>query len=334
MGVNRLYVRAVNPVYGVYWANPRTSYITMETGWGAQNLFPKLIARAHQSGLKVLCYMEPIRMKSVWTSRSDWREKDAAGADYKASSYPLSVYNTGYLAWLDGFLNEILDLGVDGVDIAECDYAVWGTGATYDAAANSRFFSEYPSGTLGDSNWVALRKRVLTEWYARIGNLVTGRGKEYHVTYTWNASANGQLFEESYLADRTGFSFDQILDLPEGSRPTHIQAELIWQEQAATHGTNLFNATWTASGAAQFMSFVDDRARGIIHAEVTPFTRTYTVTPRPDEIFTSLWLALEGGDGADVYDHNQVCQLQYDYNGAVTNWAATMVSNVYNAASP
>ncbi|MBN1676213.1 MAG: hypothetical protein JXR37_34535 [Kiritimatiellae bacterium] len=328
-GVNTLYVRAVNPVYGVYWANPVTPYVTSEGGHGRADLFPTLIALAHQRGIQVQAYIEPIRMKSVWDAQPGWRQKRADGGDHRPDLYPLSVYNEPYLAWTEGLIAEILDLGADGIDVAECDYATWGTESTYDAAANARYAAAFPQGTPGDADWVALRRQVLTEWYDRIGRAVHARGRRYHVTYTWAAGSTGSLLDERAIADNTGFSFDGLLELPAESRPDVILAELIWQEQAAAHGGGPFTAEWTACAADQFVAFVAGRARACVHVEISPFTGATTVVPMPDEIETSLRLALTHADGADIYDQHQAYTYLYDYNGSVDTWGAAAIANVF-----
>jgi hypothetical protein len=331
-GCNTLYAHAFTSSYGTYWANPRTAYLAAEGGHGKNDILRKLIAQAHTHGLKVIAYVELNRMKTAWDANPSWRLKAADGADFKATQYPLSVYNTHVVAWTREVVTELLDLGVDGVDMAESDLLAWATEATYDTAANARYFSAYPAGTLGDANWVALRRQVLTDWHADIGRLIHSRGKTFHVTYMWNAYSDGRLWDEAYLADRTGFSFNQLLNLPPDARPDWIVAELIWQSQAARYGS-AFTASWTASAATQFMTFVAGRAKACAHAEAGTFTGTYTATPGPSDIQTSLELGLANSDGADLYDHDLVYRTPYTVNGTTSNWGAVAVSNAYSAAT-
>lgn len=331
-GCNTLYPHAFTAPYGTYWANPRTAYLTAEGGHGKNDILRKLIVQAHARGMKVIAYVELNRLKTAWDANPSWRLKAADGTDFKATRYPLSVYNTNVVAWTRSVVTELLDLGVDGVDMAESDLLAWATEATYDEAANARYFSAYPAGTLGDANWVALRRQVLTDWHADIGRLIHSRGKAFHVTYTWNAYADGRLWDEAYLADRTGFSFNQLLNLPADARPDWIVAELIWQAQAARYGS-AFTASWTASAATQFMTFVAGRAKACTHAEAGTFTGTYTATPGPADIQTSLELGLANSDGADLYDHDIAYRTQYTVNGITANWGTVAVSNAYTAVS-
>jgi hypothetical protein len=243
------------------------------------------------------------------------------------------VYNADVVAWTKAVISEILDLGVDGVDMAECDFGVWGTGATYDQAANDRYRAAYPSGTLGDANWVAFRKQVLTDWHGEIGKLVHARGKQFHVTYMWDAYVDGTLWPESYMADRIGFSFDAILNLAPDARPDCLVGEFIWQSQEARCAAGTFTADWTRSAAAQFVDFVAGRARAVVHVEASTSTWTITVAPGPADIQTSLALALDGSDGADIYDHNLLYQTTYTVDGVTGTWGATAVSNVYNGVT-
>ncbi len=334
-GANTIYFRAVSPYYGAFWNQPVTPDLYSEGGHGVNNIFPLVIQKAHAAGVTIIAYVEPNRMKSVWDANPDWREKDIQGNDYRPDSYPLSVFHPDYLAWTTSFVNELLDMGADGVDIAECDYVVWGDAATYDAAANARYFAEYPAGSLGDANWVALRKQVLTEWYEHIGTVTHAREREFHVTYTWVSHADGSLYNHADISQGTGFSFDDLLALPIASRPDVIVAELMWQQAAARHGEALFDAEWTESASKQFTTFVAGRAEAIVHVEVSPFIGAAgTIAPMPDEIETSVALALQHSDGADIYDMDQANNLLYDFNGSVDTWAAIAISNAFNATYP
>ena len=334
-GANTIYFRAASPYYGAYWDQPITPDLNSEGGHGRNDLFPRVIEKAHAEGVTIIAYVEPNRMKSVWDANPEWREKDAAGNDYLPDYFPLSVFNPGYLQWTATFITELLDMGADGVDIAECDYVGWGSAATYDASANARYFAEYPRGSLGDENWVFLRRQVLTEWYEMIGHLVHAKQKEFHVTYTWASQPNGDLFDNADISDATGFSFDDLLALLPAARPDFMVAELMWQAEAARHGGPVFSASWTESAAKQFTAFVAGRAGAIVHVEVTPFSGAAgMVAPMPDDIETSMALALEHSDGADVYDMDQAYRQLYDYNGSVDTWAAVAITRAFHATYP
>jgi hypothetical protein len=332
-GCNTLYVKAFTGPYGTYWANPTTPYLAQEGGLGSQDVLRKLVNRAHVSGVKVYAWVELNRAKTAWTSNPGWREKAADGTDFSPGEYLISVYNPEVVAWTKSVVGEILDLGVDGIDMAESDLGVWGTGATYDQAANDRYRAAYPAGTLGDANWVAFRKRVVTDWHGEIGKLTHARGKQFHVTYMWNGYADGTLWPESYLADRVGFSFNGLLELPVEARPDCLIGELMWQSQEARYAAGTFTADWTKSATAQFVNFVAGRARAVAHVEASTAVGTVTVVPGPADIETSLALGLQGSDGADIYDHDLVYRSLYTVNGVTAAWGATAVSNVFNAVS-
>ncbi len=333
-GCNALYVKAFTAPYGTYWANPTTPYLTQEGGLGAQDLMRKLVNRGHQAGLKVYAWLELNRSKTAWNANPSWRQKAADGTDFSPADYLISIYNPEVVAWTRSVAGELLAMGVDGIDMAECDLGVWGTGATYDQAANDRYWAAYPGGQLGDANWVALRKKVVTDWHGEIGRLAHARGREFHVTYMWNAYTDGTLWLESYLADRVGFSFNGMLELPADARPDYLIAELMWQSQEARYGKGTFTAAWTRSATAQFVSFVNGRAKAVTHVEASTAVGVVTVQPSPADIEQSLSLALAGSDGADIYDHDILYRTLYTVNGVTATWGATAVSNVYNAATP
>lgn len=332
-GCNALYVKAFTAPYGTYWASPTTPYLTQEGGLGAQDLMRKLVARRHQAGLKVYAWVELNRSKTAWNSNPAWREKAADGTDFNPSEYLISIYNSNVVAWTKSVVGELLDMGVDGIDMAECDLGVWGTGATYDQAANDRYRAAYPSGQLGDANWVAFRKQVVTDWHGEIGRMAHARGREFHVTYMWNAYTDGTLWPESYLADRVGFSFNGMIELPADARPDCLIAEFLWQSQEARYGTGSFTAAWTQSAAAQFMNFVNGRIKAVVHVEASTAVGAVTVQPTPADIEQSLSLALSGSDGGDIYDHDILYRTPYTVDGVTATWGGTAVSNVYNAAT-
>ncbi len=332
-GCNALYVKAFTAPYGTYWANPTTPYLTQEGGLGAQDLMRKLVARGHQSGLKVYAWVELNRSKTAWNANPAWRQKAADGTDFNPGEYLISIYHPDVVAWTQSVAGELLDMGVDGIDMAECDLGVWGTGATYDAAANTRYLSAYPNGQLGDANWVAFRKQVVTDWHGAIGRMAHARGREFHVTYMWNAYTDGTLWSESYLADRVGFSFNGMLELPADARPDYLLAELMWQSQEARYAQGTFTAAWTQSATEQFRAFVNGRAKAVVHVEASTSVGAITVQPMPADIELSLSLALSGSDGADIYDHDILYRTLYAVNGVTATWGATAVSNVFNGVA-
>lgn len=334
-GCNALYVKAFTAPYGTYWANPTTPFLTQEGGLGAQDLMRKLVVRGHQAGLKVYAWVELNRSKTAWNANPAWRQKAADGTDFNPAEYLISIYNPAVVAWTKSVIGELLDMGVDGIDMAECDLGVWGTGATYDQAANDRYRAAFPAGQLGDANWVAFRKQVVTDWHGEIGRLAHSRGREFHVTYMWNAYTDGTLWPESYLADRVGFSFSGMLELPADARPDYLIAELMWQSQEARYAGGTFTAEWTRSATAQYVGFVNGRTKAMAHVEASTAVGAATVQPMPADIEQSLRLALTGSDGADIYDHEILYRTLYTVNGVTDTWGATAVSNVFaGAVSP
>lgn len=317
-GVDTIYAKAFSCEYGTFWSNPTNRYLFHEGGHGANDILRLFIVRAHQNGIKVVAWVQPaMAFVGAWQSNGAWRMKSADGSDWDPGQRLLSPYNTNALRWVSGAMGEILDLGVDGLDVAETDYGVWGTNATYDAAANAAFAQRYPGGTPGDTNWRRLRAETLTtNLYARLGGLARAKGKEFHVTYTWTAASNGSLFAAHEIADNTGFSFDGVLDLAASSRPHFVQAELIWQQWADTYGNPAtFSPAWTFTAATAFVARVSRRAAPVVHVEATPFG---SVTPTALQFEQSLRCALTNVlCGADFYDHRQV--LDNGYGGAVSN---------------
>ncbi len=321
-GVDTIYAKAFSYEYGTFWKNPTNTFLFHEGGHGANDILRTLILRAHSNDIKVVAWVQPaIAFVGAWQSNAVWRMKSRDGSDYDASRRLLSPFNTNAVRWVDATMGEILDLGVDGLDVAETDFGVWGTNATYDAAANAAFSQRYPGGTLGDTNWRQLRIDTLTtNIYGRIGALARAKGKEFHVTYTWTTASNGTLFADRDIADNTGFSFDGVMNLTTSARPHFVQAELIWQQWAAAY-TNLatFSPAWTFTAATSFVARVNRRAAPVVHVEITPFG---TVTPTAAQFEQSLRYALTNIlCGADFYDHRQIVDDGY----------GSSVSNVFRA---
>lgn len=317
-GVDTIYAKALSYEYGTFWANPTNAHLFHEGGHGANDVLRKFILQAHQNGIAVVAWVQPaIAFAGAWQANPDWRMKSRDGSDFDPGRRLLSPYNTNVVRWVGATMNEILDLGVDGLDVAETDYGMWGTNATYDAAANAAYFQKYPAGSLGDANWRQLRSEVLTtNAYGQIGGATRAKGKEFHVTYTWTAASNGSLFAEADIADNTGFSFEDVLNLAATSRPQVVQAELIWQQWADMYGAPAtFTPAWTFAAATDFVARVDRRALPVVHVESTPFG---SVAPTAGQFQQSLQCALSNlWCGADFYDHRQV--LTNGYGNAVSN---------------
>ena len=317
-GVDTIYAKAFSHEYGTFWKDPTNAYLFHEGGHGANDVLRKFILRAHQHGIRVVAWVQPaIAFAGAWQANSGWRMQSRDGGDFDPGRRLLSPFNTDVVRWVGDTMNEILDLGVDGLDVAETDYGGWGTNATYDAAANAAYFQKYPAGTLGDADWRQLRIDVLTtNVYGPIGEWARAKGKEFHVTYTWTAASNGSLFADSDIAGNTGFSFEDVLNLPAAAQPHVVQAELIWQQWADTYGAPAaFPPAWTFAAATDFVARVDRRALPVVHVEATPFGG---VAPTAGQFQQSLQCALSNVlCGADFYDHRQV--LDDGYGDAVSN---------------
>ena len=317
-GVDTIYAKAFSYEYGTYWKDPTNRFLFHEGGHGANDILRLLIAQAHTQGVKVVAWVQPgLAFAGAWQSNATWRMKAPDGSDLEPGRRLLTPFNTNAVNWIAATMGEILDLGVDGLDLAETDYGVWGTNATYDAAANAAFALKYPGGSLGDTNWQQLRVDTLTgDFLGRIGTLARARGKEFHITYTWTAAADGRLFGVHDIAENTGFSFDGVMNLATSARPHYVQAELIWQQWADTYGDPAtFTPAWTYAAATDFVARVARRASPVVHVEASPFGG---VKPSAGQFEQSLRAALSNIlCGADFYDHRQV--YTNGYGGAVSN---------------
>ncbi|MBU0677452.1 MAG: hypothetical protein KJ626_04980 [Verrucomicrobia bacterium] len=335
--VNTIYALAYSWQYGTYWIpDGSTPFLLPEPGIGDQDALPELIEVAHSNGIKVIAWLQPLNSCSnAWMQNPSWRATRADGSYYDAPEdrgspqrYLLSPFNTGYLHWMDSVINEILDLGVDGLDVSETMVdPQFGTNLTYDAAATNLFFERYPNGALGDDDWVALRSEILTSnVYRRIGQLVDARtNKDYHVTATWAPDSGGELKPASVIADATGFDFDAILDLPEEYRPNVYNAEVVWQSKAARHcDTNTFNPGWTAYAIQTVVDKAAGRTLCVGHPEMSTavpgeLCGLPELTPTRTQFEMALFHAITNSAGADFYSHHTVTE---------TN-AGSVVSNVY-----
>ena len=340
-GVNALFPLAYSWEYGAYWRTPTSLYGHTENIYGSKDILRTLISHAHASDVQVVAWIQPsLCFRNAWLSNASWRALFRNGTnDYdntaSPSRYLLSPFNTNVLNWFDGVVGEILDLGVDGIDISET-YLGYGasTSLTYDAAANIAYSNKYPGGTLGDANWRKLRAEVLTSnVYQRVGQMVKARAnKSYVVTFSWNENSDGSLWTSAETADSFGFDFNAILDLAQDARPDVFSKEFIWQSKATDNcDTNLvlFGPDWTAKAATTFVVRTRNRTIPIVHPELSPFTKAdcdpgtnivpYTISPTVPQFQTSLFHAFTNSAGADFYSHD----LAY-----VTN-AGTALTNVF-----
>lgn len=229
--------------------------------------------------------------------------------------------------------------GVDGLDVSETYYDSYSSNpqslATYDEASLSNYFAIYPGGTLGDSNWLRLRRDTLTSnLYGRIGQLIVSSGKEYHVTFTWDANnATGEIVPEDTYATQTGFSYNDILNLPEDRRPDVVIPEFIWQGEAKTNTyPSVFNPEWTITMATQFVAFVNGRALPSLHPEITRKTVGTNVLPSLAQFESTLRYAITNSSGCDFFLHNLAITNNYLPHGTnTTSYGYVAVSNAFRS---
>ncbi len=337
-GVNTLYARAMTP-NSTYWPNPTNLYLRHEGGHGAAGILTNVIAKAHARGIKVIGWIQPVLANSsAWSNNPSWRFKLHSGADYEPTKYLLSPFNSNVLSWLDGVIAESLSTGVDGLDFSETFYDRFDTDlndtATYDTAATNLFFSRYPGGSLGDSNWWKLRRDILTtNVYQRLGRHIVASGRELHVTFNWAAQSSGLAHLEPVVAENTGFSFNDVLNQTADSRPDVISPEFIWQKEAFLHTNTypaIFNPEWTIVMATQFVSFVDGRAIPSFHPEITTKLVGTNRLPSLQQFESTLRYALTNVAAMDFFVHHLAFTNNYLLNGTnATSYGFVAVSNVF-----
>ncbi len=171
--------------------------------------------------------------------------------------------------------------------------------------------------------------------YARLGEAIKSQGKEYHATYTWDALSNGTLQASAVLATNTGFNFDDVLNLPECSRPDFVVPEFIWQSEAVTHpGTysNTFNAGWTIHAATGYVAWIGTRSIPTIHPEITRQQFGTNWIPSLSEFEATLWHAVTNTSGCDFFIHHLTVTNRYLSNGTnATSYGWWAVSNVFRS---
>jgi hypothetical protein len=323
-GVNTLYPYAWSYEYGTYWYT--TNANLKMTSNGLHNALQILADKAHERGLKVIAWIQPANsFSNAWANNESWRELKPDGSTYinltnTSRKYLLSPFNTNYVSWFDGVINEVLDTGVDGVDISETmiDPTV-STNLTYDAAATNLYWQRYPNGTMGDENWRLLRAEVLTSnTFQRVGSVIRARTNTYfHVTFSWGAEATGQDVGElksaqDYYRDKTGFDLHDIIDLSEISRPDVFNAEFLWQNYT---NSIIFNPAWVITATTSFAARVRGRVPVVSHQELTDGDQTIS----PSQFETSLRNASTNSMGGDFYS----------FHLATNKAAGVNVSNVF-----
>ena len=308
-GVNLIYYYAYNRVYG---ARYRTSYPgNIMEDFGRQDLLTYMLQSAHSRGLKVIAWFYGPQHKRIWETHPKWREKTADGRDYRptADSYYLCVRNPEVVKWWLGFIDDILvhypDL--DGVDIAEAQVDTWGDHACHCRECRNQFTQSYPRQPVGGTSWRQFRADGLSRLLLATNHLAHGYGKEAHLTTVFTAKADGRLMAPGIIRDATGLDLDAILSSTD--RPDVIQAELIWQQWAATYQDPVtFTAEWTHQAVDEAKYLTAGRARLIAHLEVTDFGLGPLDGPR---LGTTVAAAVQGAPyGIDVYDAHLIDQTE------------------------
>jgi hypothetical protein len=318
-GVNLVYYYAYNRVYG---ARYRTSYPgNIMEDFGRQDLLRYMLDAAHSRGMKVVAWFYGPQHKQMWEKHSAWREKMANGRDYRpgADSYYLCVRNPEVINWWLGFIDDVLTTypDIDGVDVSEAQIDAWGDNACYCKSCRSQFSVEYPRQRTGSAAWHQFRADGLTRLMLATSRLARGHGKQSHITTVFTARSDGALMPASVIRDATGFDLDAIL--ASADRPHVIQAELIWQQWAATYNNRVtFTPDWTRQAVLQAKNMVAGRSAVTAHVEVTDFGGGGLDGP---QIGTTVAAAVAADPyGIDIYDAHLIDQTEGATSYLQTAW--------------
>jgi len=300
-GVNLVYFYAYNRVYGARYLTRYPGNIMED--YGRQDLLGEMLSAAHRRGIKVIAWFYGPQHKQVWEAHPEWRQKGADGKDYKlgADGYALCVRKPEVMKWWLGLVDELLRNypELDGVDIAEAQVDTWGDHACHCQHCREQFAEAHPGEKPGGAEWRKFRAAGLSRVLLATSRLAHGHGKEAHLTTVFTAREDGTLMAPNLIRDATGFDLEAIL--ASRDRPEVIQAELIWQQWAATyHAYGTFSPEWTRSAVRQAKDQVKGRARLIAHLEVTDFGSGGLDGPK---IGTTVAAAVEAEPyGVDIYD--------------------------------
>jgi len=318
-GVNLVYYYAYNRVYG---ARYRTNYPgNIMEDYGRQDLLRYVLDAAHGRGIKVVAWFYGPQHKQMWETHSAWREKTASGRDYRSTSdsYYLCVRNPEVQNWWLGFIEDVL-IGypdLDGVDISEAQVDSWGDDACFCKACRAQYSQEYPRRRMSIDTWRQFRANGLTRLLTGTNHLVKSHGKQAHITTVFTARADGALMPASVVRDATGFDLDAILS--SADRPDVIQAEVIWQQWAATYSDHVtFTPDWTHQAVLQAKNMVAGRSALTAHLEVTDFGAGGLSGP---QIGTTVAAAVAGDPyGVDIYDAFMIDQTEGATSYLQTAW--------------
>ncbi len=318
-GVNLVYFYAYNRVYG---ARYRTSYPgNIMEDYGRQDLLRHMIREAHRHDIKVIAWVQGVQHKQVWEAHRSWRQKNADGSDYKpdADSYFLCVRNPEVVQWWLGLLDELLTKypGLDGLDLAEFQLDLWGDHACHCEHCRGQFASAHPHDPLPGETWRQFRAEGLTRLLLASSRLAHSYNKEVHVTTVLTARRDGKLMSSAQVRDAIGFDLEGVLSSPD--RPDVLQAELIWQQWAATYNNRVtFSPEWTKDAVSQAKDMLRGRARLIAHIEVTDFGSGGLDGPRLARTIASA--AAGRPTGIDIYDAHLLAEVEEGARYLETAW--------------
>lgn len=310
-GFNTIFLFAYSSYYGAFY---KTSYsmTNMEGTLGVGNFTTYLINEAHARGIKVIADLPVNNFYKVWATMPAWRMKKKTGYDYRPYSdlYLLSIFHPDFKTWYTGFVNDFLARhpGIDGIEAFEptIDYN-WNNGADYNPKANAKFYSVYPTGTLGSASWETVQTNEMTQFLGNFFSLALAKGKQAHVVHTWTAASNGSLLSASSIAKGMAFNFLQMRSLPFNQRPTYVQGEFMWAQWFAQYGTSVFNPDWIKSAGTSFFTQIGGQQYGIVHTELSEFSGSYgTVSPTSTQFLQELKTLRAWGVNFDVYDYYQI----------------------------
>ena len=314
-GFNTIFLFAYSPYYGAFY---KTTYsmTNVEGGLGTGNFTTALINEAHARGIKVIADLPMNNFYKVWSAKPDWRMKNKSGGNYRPYSdlYLLSIFHPEFKAWYTGFINDFLAKhpNIDGIEAFEpqLDFN-WNNGADYNPAANAKFKSLYPSGTLGSAQWDTVQANEVISHLGNFFGLAKAKGKEAHVVQTWTAQSNGTLMSAATLTKAIAFNFLGFNALPINQRPTYIQGEFMWAQWASEYGGTVFNPDWIKSAATSFLSQMNTLSQpAIVHTELSEFSGGYgTVRPTSTQFLKELQTLRAMNVNFDVYDYSQVSEM-------------------------
>ncbi len=308
-GINLVYYYAYNRVYG---ARYRTRYAgNVMEDYGRQDLLRHVLRECHQRNIKVIAWIQGVQHKQIWESHPDWREKNADGSDYKpgGDSYFLCVRKPEVMQWWLGLVDELLKNypDLDGIDLAEFQLDLWGDHACFCDDCREQYRQAHAKPAAPGDDWRRFRADGLTRVLLATSRLAHSYGKEVHVTTVLTARRDGKLMTSAQVRDAIGFDIEALL--ASRDRPEVLQAELIWQQWAATYSDrNTFTPEWTTSAVRQAKQMLRGRAQLIAHVEVTDFGAGGLDGPRLARTIAS---AAEAAPlGIDIYDAHLLAQTE------------------------